>query len=63
MRFLVIVVIIRWFLACISWFLRLCFQIGYRLGSAVVWLFKRKKPLPQVDPTLNADGVKPLRDE
>jgi len=63
MRFIIIVVIIHWLIAFITWFLSVCFQIGFLLGSGVVWLFKRKKPAPQVDPTQNADSVKPLRDE
>ena len=63
MRFIIIVVIIRWFIAFITWFLKVCFQIGFLLGSGVVWLFRRKKQVPQVDLTRDANSVKPLRDE
>lgn len=63
MRFIIIIVLIRWFVAFIAWFIKGCFQIGFLLGSGVVWLFKRKKPVPQVDPTQDANSVKPLRDE
>lgn len=63
MRFIIIVVIIRGLIAFLTWFLKVCFQIGFLLGSGLVWLFKRKKPVPQVDPTQDANSVKPLRDE
>jgi hypothetical protein len=63
MRFFIIIVLIRWFVEFMSWFLKACFQLGLLLGSGVVWLFKRKKPVPQVDPTQDANSVKSLRDE
>lgn len=63
MRFFIIVTVIRWVVEFMTWFLKVCFQIGLLLGSGVVWLFKRKKPVPQVDPTQDANSVKPLRDE
>lgn len=63
MRFIIIVVIVRWLIEFITWFLKVCFQIGFLLGSGVDWVFKRKKRVPQVDPTQDANSVKPLRDE
>lgn len=63
MRFIIIVTLIRWFIALITWFVKVCFQVGVLLGSGAVSLFNHKKPGPQVDASKNANSVRPLRDE
>ena len=63
MRFILIVVIVRGLIAFFTWFFKMSFRVGFQLGSAVVWLFQRKKPTPQVDLTKDANSVKSLRDD
>jgi hypothetical protein len=63
MRYILIVPIARSLFLTAVWFVKACYQVGLMLGSSLVWLLKPKKKIPAVDPSKDANSVKPLGDE
>jgi hypothetical protein len=63
MRYYLIYVLIRGLFSAAVSFLKACFQLGVMAGTGIGSLLKPKHKIPEVDPSKDANSVKPLLDE